>query len=259
MLFSSVGWRHLWQSWSYVMFWYSEECSFVLSFPSLQGKLDLHLFLSFFLSETLAMYSVQQIMMPTFKSRLHFFDILNFTVLPLWWEASSGTLLLLKSVFLRLWMVPQQQRQFMVTDFLCLLLSLITVFVTTSLVSRKQRQSVVVFIVTQVLRLFTFWTSYLFTVGWGQQHEERLWWPMDQQWKSFIAHTRWGGQLEKFFRQCEKALETGDAKPLNASQWWTQLWSAQAAQMARSKMEATVDRFLDPFFMWLSISFKCES
>jgi hypothetical protein len=91
-------------------------------------------------------------------------------------------------------------------------------------------------------------TWYLFIVGRGQQREERSWWPTDRQWKAFVAHTRWGGQQEKFFRQREKALEAGDAKPLNASQWRKLLRSAQTARIARSNMEAMANKFLEPFF-----------
>ena len=89
---------------------------------------------------------------------------------------------------------------------------------------------------------------YLFTVGCGAQREELSWWPTDQQWKAFIAHTRWGGQLERFFKQREKALEAGDAKPLNATQWRKHLRSAQVARIARSNMEATANKFIEPFF-----------
>jgi hypothetical protein len=98
------------------------------------------------------------------------------------------------------------------------------------------------------LSLFFFRHTYLSTVGRGPQREERSWWPTDRQWKAFIAHTRWGEQLEKFFKQRERALEAGEAKPLNATEWRKQLRSAQVARMARSNMEGTANKFLESFF-----------
>jgi hypothetical protein len=99
------------------------------------------------------------------------------------------------------------------------------------------------------MKLCIILSTYIyFTVGRGQQREERSWWPTDRQWKAFIAHTRWGGQLERFFRQREKALEAGEAKPLNASQWRNLLRSAQVARIARANMEETANNFLQPLF-----------
>lgn len=58
--------------------------------------------------------------------------------------------------------------------------------------------------------------TYLFTVRRDQHCKERSWWPGDRQWKAFVSLTRWGKQLEKFFRQREKALEESGLRSVQA-------------------------------------------
>ena len=86
---------------------------------------------------------------------------------------------------------------------------------------------------------------YLCMSGRGKQCEEKSWWPTDRQWKTSVAHTRWGDQQEKFFKNRKKALEAGTAKPLNASEWRKQLRSPSTARVARCNMEETAGKFLE--------------
>jgi hypothetical protein len=70
------------------------------------------------------------------------------------------------------------------------------------------------------------------------------WWPTDSAWQSFAQHTRWTEKVDEWYDKRLKNIRQGQAGPLNANRWQTQIRGSSSLRRIDKIVTQTFDRFI---------------